>query len=299
MTPFAVLNNVPKAVLRMVAAELLPMLEQHLLIGRMARSEFLPFVSDAGFSATIEHETIICTSSFGGEEELPPSGSSLAKLTHCESCFAIPDVSKVLAVPELLPIYMLPGVIAMAERIDQELADQAVNFTENITVGAAGVTLTERDIDGIECALFKRRAPMTLPRFLVVDHEAYSSLRQHPRFKEYLDASLTDLRGLISGPVGRYKSLWIVQSNCLRKTGSGPHTTHGMAFARTGLGWATRRLEPPDEKLGVLVQLVESPNIGLRVMCAWRPETLQQHFTIDILFGAAVLRNAHGIHVIS
>ena len=41
--------------------------------------------------------------------------------THAEATFQIPDVTKVLAVPDLLKLYMQPAVVAMAERIETDL----------------------------------------------------------------------------------------------------------------------------------------------------------------------------------
>ena len=41
--------------------------------------------------------------------------------THVEATFQIPDVTKVLAVPDLLKVYMQPAVVAIAEKIESDL----------------------------------------------------------------------------------------------------------------------------------------------------------------------------------
>ena len=41
--------------------------------------------------------------------------------THAEATFQIPDVTKVLAVPDLLKLYMQPAVVAIAERIETDI----------------------------------------------------------------------------------------------------------------------------------------------------------------------------------
>ena len=41
--------------------------------------------------------------------------------THAEATFQIPDVTKVIAVPDLLKLYMQPAVVALAEKIESDL----------------------------------------------------------------------------------------------------------------------------------------------------------------------------------
>ena len=43
--------------------------------------------------------------------------------THAEATFQIPDVTKVLAVPDLLKIYMQPAVAAIAQKIESDLLE--------------------------------------------------------------------------------------------------------------------------------------------------------------------------------
>ncbi len=42
--------------------------------------------------------------------------------THAEATFQVPDVTKILAVPDLLKLYMQPAVVALAERIESRSA---------------------------------------------------------------------------------------------------------------------------------------------------------------------------------
>jgi len=41
--------------------------------------------------------------------------------THAEATFQIPDVTKILAVPDLLQLYMNPAVVAIAQKIETDL----------------------------------------------------------------------------------------------------------------------------------------------------------------------------------
>ena len=62
--------------------------------------------------------------------------------THAEATFQIPDVTKVLAVPDLLRVYMEPAVIAIAEKVETDLLNLYASFTANTPLGTPGAALT-------------------------------------------------------------------------------------------------------------------------------------------------------------
>src|SRR5205085_6263393 len=101
--------------------------------------------------------------------------------THAEATFLIPDVTKVLALPDLLQLYMQPAVIAIAQKIESDLLGLYASFTSNAPVGTAGTAITEAAIDTAETALFQAKVPASEPKYLVVDAAAYSALRQIDR----------------------------------------------------------------------------------------------------------------------
>src|SRR5207253_1911799 len=104
--------------------------------------------------------------------------------THAEATFQIPDVTKVLAVPDLLKIYMEPSVAAIAQKIESDLLNLYAGFTSNAVVGTAGTPITEAVIDSAETALFLAKIPATEQKYFVVDASTYSAWRQIPRFSE-------------------------------------------------------------------------------------------------------------------
>ena len=108
--------------------------------------------------------------------------------THAEATFQIPDVTKVLAVPDLLQVYMQPAVVAIAEKIESDLLNLYAGFTANTPLGTAGTPMTEAVIDQAETALFQAKVPTSEPKYLVVDSNTYSAMRQIPRFSEFQKA---------------------------------------------------------------------------------------------------------------
>ena len=217
--------------------------------------------------------------------------------THAEATFQIPDVTKVLVVPDLLKLYMQPAVVALAERIETDLLSLYSQFTANAPVGTAGLSLTEPSIDAAETALFAAKVPASAGKYLVVDPATYSSLRQIPRFSEFYTAGDAGLRALVDGAVGKMKDFFIFRSQFVSRTGSGPVLTHNLAFARDAMGLVIRRLPQPLPGTGAIAEYAEMGNFGIRVVMSYQPNTLAQQFTVDVLYGAAVLRNSFGVQV--
>jgi hypothetical protein len=219
--------------------------------------------------------------------------------THAEATFQIPDVTKVLAVPDLLKLYMQPAVIALAEKIESDLMSLYSQFTANASVGAAGAPLTEGTIDAAETALFNAKVPASMSKYLVVDGSTYSQLRQIPRFSEFQTAGDAGLRALVDGSVGKIKDFYVFRSQFIQKTGSSPIATHNMGFAKDAIGLVTRRLPQPLLGTGAIAEYAEMGNFGVRVLMSYAPNTLAQQFTVDVLYGCAILRNNHGVQVTS
>jgi hypothetical protein len=206
-------------------------------------------------------------------------------------------VTKALAAPDLLRIYMQPAVTALAERIETDLLGLYAQFTANAPVGTPGTPMTEAVIDAAETALFAAKVPAVEPKYLVVDAATYSQLRQIPRFSEFQTAGDAGLRALVDGTVGKIKDFYVFRSQFVSKTGSGPATTHNLAFTKNAIGLVIRRLPQPMVGTGAVAHYAEWGNFGMRVTMSYQPNTLAQQFTVDVLYGASVIRNEFGLQV--
>ncbi len=219
--------------------------------------------------------------------------------SHVEASFQIPDVTKILAVPDLLKLYMQPAVVAIAERIESDLLSTWSQFTSNAAVGTGGTTITEATVDSAETALFSAMVPASNAKYLVVNPATYSALRQIPRFSEFNSAGEAGLRALVDGSVGKMKDFYIFRSQFVSQTGTSPLTTHNLAFAKNALGLVVRRLPQPLPGTGAIAEYAELGNFGMRVTMSYQPNTLAQQFTVDVLYGVGVLRNSFGVQVLS
>lgn len=295
-------TNVASAIVKLVAADALPALMGNLVMGNLVNRDFEPTLAQAGDTVNVPLPPTLVANNIaeGGTvvTQNPSLGNAQIVLnTHAEATFQIPDVTKVVAVPDLLRLYMQPAIVALAERVESDLLNLASQFTSNTPLGATGTPLTEAVVDLAETALFTAKVPAAESKFLVVDATAYSDLRQIPRFSEYQTAGEAGLRALVDGSVGKLKDFFVFRSQFVNKTGSGPVTTHNLAFSRNAAGLVIRRLPQPLPGTGAIAEYAEMANFGVRVVMSYQPNTLAQQFTVDILYGVAVLRNNHGVQV--
>ncbi|HXN45348.1 MAG TPA: P22 phage major capsid protein family protein [Bryobacteraceae bacterium] len=295
-------SNVANAIVKLVAVDALPALMGNLVMGNLVNRDFEPTLAQGGDTVNVPiPPTLVANNlSEGGtvQTQNPSLGNAQIVLnTHAEATFLVPDVTKVLAVPDLLKLYMQPAMVALAEKIETDLMNTYASFTSNLPVGTPGTPITEAVVDAAETELFQAKLPAAEPRFLVMDATSYSALRQIDRFSEYQTAGEAGLHALIDGTVGKMKDFFIFRSQFVAKTGSSPVTTHNLAFAKSALGLVIRRLPQPLPGTGAIAEYAELGNFGMRVILSYQPNTLAQQFTVDVLYGVGVLRNGFGVQV--
>lgn len=295
-------TNVASAIVKLVAADALPALVSNLVLGNLVNRDYEPTLAQAGDTVNVPIPPTLIANNIaeGGTvaTQNPSLGNAQIVLnTHAEATFQIPDVTKVLAVPDLLRVYMQPAVIAIAERIESDLLGLYASFSSNTPVGVAGTPITEAAVDAAETALFQAKVPSSQPKHLIVDAGTYSQMRQIPRFSEFQTAGEAALRALIEGTVGKIKDFFVFRSQLVAKTGSSPVTTHNLAFVRDAIGLVIRRLPQPLPGTGAIAEYADLGNFGMRVIMSYQPNTLSQQFTVDVLYGAAALRNNFAVQV--
>src|SRR5580693_5321297 len=294
--------NIANAIVKLVAADALPALVGNLVLGNLVNRDYEPTLAQAGDTVNVPIAPQLVANNIAEGGAVQPQNPSLTNAqivlnTHAEATFQIPDITKVLAVPDLLRVYMQPAVIAIAERIESDLLGLYATFTANSPVGTAGTPITEAVIDAAETGLFTAMVPASQPKYLIVDANTYSAMRQIPRFSEFQTAGDAGLRALIEGTVGKIKDFFVFRSQLVAKTGSSPVTTHNLAFVRDAIGLVIRRLPQPLPGTGAIAEYADLGNFGMRVIMSYRPDTLSQQFTVDVLYGVAALRNGFAVQV--
>src|SRR5271165_2657574 len=179
--------NVANAIVKLVAADALPVLVGNLVMGNLVNRDYEPVLAHAGDTVNVPIPPTMVANNIAEGGTVQPQNPNLGNAqivlnTHAEATFQIPDITKVLAVPDLLKIYMEPAVAAIAQRIESDLLGLQTQFTANTPVGTGGSPITDATIDAAETALSMAKIPPTEQRYLVVDPTTYSQWRQIPLF---------------------------------------------------------------------------------------------------------------------
>jgi hypothetical protein len=296
--------NLANAIVKLVAADALPAVMGNLVMGNLVNRDYEPVLANAGDTVNVPIPPVLVANNIAEGGTVQPQNPSLGNAqivlnTHAEATFQIPDVTKALAFPELLKAYMQPAVVAIASRVESDLLNLYGQFTVNTPLGSGGTAVTEATIDAAETALFAAKVPPSAPKYLVVDSNTYSQIRQIPRFSEYYSAGEAGLKALVEGNIGKMKDFFIFRSQFVPATGTSTVTTHNLAFTRDALGLVVRRLPQPLPGTGAVAEYAEMGNFGIRIVMSYQPNTLAQQFTVDVLYGCGVLRNNFAVQVSS
>src|SRR6266852_2174510 len=138
--------NIANAIVKLVAVDALPALVGHLVMGNLVNRDYEPCLAQAGDTINVPIPPTLVANNIaeGGtvQTQNPNLGNAQIVLnTHAEATFQVPDVTKVLAVPDLLKLYMQPAVVALAERIESDLLALYASFTANTPVGVAATPI--------------------------------------------------------------------------------------------------------------------------------------------------------------
>ena len=294
--------NLANAIVKLVAADALPALVGNLVMGNLVNRDYEPVLAHSGDTVNVPIPPVLVANNIAEGGTITAQNPSLGNAqivlnTHAEASFQLPDVTKALAFPELLKAYMQPAVIAIAERVEKDLLGLYGQFAANAPVGTAGTPVTEATIDAAETALFSAKVPASAPKYLLVDSNTYSQIRQIPRFSEYYSSGEAGLKALVEGNVGKMKDFFIFRSQFVPTTGTASPNTHNLAFSKDALGLVVRRLPQPLPGTGAIAEYAEMGNFGLRIVMSYQPNTLAQQFTVDVLYGCGVLRNNFAVQV--
>src|SRR5579883_2033965 len=218
-------TNVATAIVKLVAADALPALMGNLVMGNLVNRDYEATLARAGDTVNVPiPPTLVANNIVDGaavQLQNPPPGNAQIVLTnHVEASFQIPDVAKVLAVPDLLKLYMQPAVVAIAESIESDILSLYPMFTANTAVGTGGTAITESVVDAAETALFSAKVPSSSAKYLVVSPSTYSELRQIPRFSEFNTVGEAGLRAMIDGSVGKMKDFTFSARSLCRRRGA-------------------------------------------------------------------------------
>lgn len=290
-------QNVAVAIVKLVAARALPVLESNLFMGRLVNRDYEATLAQVGASVDIPIAPSMSVNNIAETGTVttqnPNLGNATVTLTtHLEASFQIPDVTKALASIDLVDTFMQPAMLAVAERVEADLLGVYPMFTYNPVLGASNTAPTEDVIDSIENTFFKAKINTNIPKFCACSADFYAAVRQIPRFTEV--QKIGSGQAIVTGEFGTLKNITFLRSQIIQAISS---TTNNLAFTRDAIALVTRKLDTPLPGTGAVAAYVDYGNIGMRVVMSYNPQALGMQFTVDILYGVGQLRPQAGILV--
>jgi hypothetical protein len=252
-------QNLANALLKLVAVDALPSLFAELQYPHCMTRDFEPVVAAAGEVVSVQTEH-------------GPVGVTINKLA--ESTFTIPDVTKVIAVPDLLRLYMRPSVMVVAEQIDLSCND-----------ALCGDQYHNRRFKDFDDAVdyVSRFAHRTEEISANLSWPRNRSMKLKRQGVEYITASDGGFRTLLEGRVVNYRGVMCFTS----PSGNLNASRRPVLFSKSAGVIAMRRL-PRD--LRGMTEYGELGNFGLRVAMTYNPGTLTQTFNIAVQYGVTLAR---------
>lgn len=292
--------NAAQAIPKLVASYALPALFANLVMGALVNRNYDGTLANAGDTVNVPIAPNLVANNLaeaGAVQNQNPSlgNAQIVLNTHEEATFQIPNVTQVLAAPDLLQTLLQPAVVAIAEKIESDLLNLYPLLTFNASVGTANTALTEATIDSAETSLFAAKMPDSISKFAVVSGTAYSQLRQIARFSEERMAPGLG-NSLYTGQVGKLKNVLFFRS---QKVIGVSTTTNNMVFGSDALCLVTRMLPMVTQGTGAISYNMNFGGFNLRVVLSFNPNTLGQQLTVDVLYGVGVLRNQFGLLLLS
>lgn len=221
-----------------------------------------------------------------------PSGDKVSVVLnrHAEVTFLLEDPARAMSRPDILSGYVSDGLQVHAEAIDSYLLGLYSGFSTtpiDATTGSGGVvagTVTEA-----RRIMNNNRVP-NMGRHIVWHPDAEAELLQVEKFtsSDFGD----DGSAVREANIGRKYGFNHFMSQ-LVPTAVGE--AKNLAFHRDAIVFVTRPLPAPEAGMGVRATAMTENGVGLRVLMGYSLDHLAYQITIDILYGAAELRDEFGV----
>ena len=237
----------------------------------------------------VRGDLTVRTKAAGGtvDSDSPTGDKKQITMTHRYVSFIVEDVAEAQARPELINGYLGDGMALIGEDMDATLLALYSGFSATPIDALAGIqatTVTEarRLLNAAKVPLMNRHA--------VWHEDAESELLNLEKFtsSEFGD----DGSAVREASIGRkYGFNHFMDQQVVTSGGE----CKNLAFHRDAMALVTRRLPDPPTNTGVRAATMTEDGVGLRVLWGYSMQYLGVQVVIDIIYGAAELRDSHAV----
>lgn len=209
---------------------------------------------------------------------------------HFEVTIGIDDVTKVLSNQDVLAGYAEDGAVALAEVIEDALADlyASVPAGQIVSFNESSDATKERSFMEVREKMSLLKVPKGETKFGYLHPTLITKLLLVDKFSR-ADAIGGAQGNQIEGRIARLGGIDLFESQMVVGTGS-PAQYHNLIYTRNAFTLASRPLPTVGNQMGVNQVVVNNPdvNMGLRVTSSYDAKKLAMQITLDVLFGVGI-----------
>ncbi|MEM1350006.1 MAG: P22 phage major capsid protein family protein [Myxococcota bacterium] len=194
--------------------------------------------------------------------------------------------------------YIEDGMGGIAEAIEADLLGLYADIAND--VGTGGTNLTLATLLAARQQLNVQRAPMQGRALIISPKDEVALLNSE--LLVAADKRGDDGKALREAMMGRIYGFDAYMSQLVPSTGSGPATTHNVAFHRNAFALVSRPLGMPEQGTGVRATVMTDPvtGVAMRYTRQWDSTQLATRHTIDVLYGVkSIDEDRHAVEVLT
>lgn len=274
------------------AAQALGYLKANTVMLNLVNRDYSDEVATDGdtINVPIRGNLTVRTKTAGGtvSSDSPTGDKKAITMSHKYISFIVEDVAEAQSRPDIMNGYIADGMAMIAEDIDASLLALYSGFSATPIDATSGVGVD--DMTEARRLLNAAKVPQQ-GRSIVWHEDAEAEVLQLAQFTNAQNdpANATALQLATLGRkygFGHYMDQQVVVAGGECKN---------LAFHRDAMALVTRRLPDPPANTGVRAATMSEDGLGLRVLWGYSMEYLGIQVVIDLIYGAAELRDNHAV----
>ena len=284
------------------AGETLRVLKDNFVLASLVHRDFEDDVAQAGDTVNTRRPAVFAAADKTVGTDYTASDATATNLAivldkHKYVNFILEDSELAKSFTDLIPEYIEPAAVALADAIEADLAALFSGFSN--AVGTYGTNLAEATLLDARRKLQINQAPMDGQWRFVVHPDQEKQLLQIANLVQ-ADATGDSGKALQEATLGRRFGMTFYMSQNTPKVVSGVSPSpqiRNCLFHRKAMALVTRRLPDPPEGLGVHAQTVVEGGIGIRALSGYDVRRGGISVTLEILYGVKELYDELGVVV--
>lgn len=272
---------------------------QYMNLARTVARDWDYDVAGEGEAVTIGRRGALTSNTKGINDDVvvqspAATGATVTLDTHEEVTVDLKDAMRAKQAKRLDIVegYAMDAAKVLVEAVEAKLAALYADLTNDAVVfDTTSLATKKASLLALRRAFVTNKVPKSEPRWLYLGTEGTTAILEEDSFTraDAVGQNQTLEQGQIARPLygfNPFESQAVVETE-----DDGDVTEHGIAYTKDAFVLATRPLEKPDSRLGVISNIIVDPETGvaLRTVMTYNGSKLAQQLTIDILFGVKVL----------